>query len=173
MGFPAGQRRISDSSAKSRTVPLLISVATLNKHPMTLRERRLSRVLLFLEAIFKVPLFHCQSCGECTLSSTGFICSQNCPKRMRNGPCGGTGEDGSCEVFPDRKCVWYRIYYRSKLLHRISLLYRVKSIHNWSLEGTSAWLNVFRGRAARPIFFLRNDKKRAKEIISDGASEQN
>jgi hypothetical protein len=173
MGFPEIQDRIAGVSEKARTVRFVKNVATLHRKRMTVREHRFSRVLLILENTIKVPLFRCQSCGECILSSTGFICSQNCPKRMRNGPCGGTGEDGSCEVFPDRKCVWYRIYYRSKLLHRISLLYRVKSIHNWSLEGTSAWWNVFRGRAARPIFLLRNDKQRVEDIISDGAPEQN
>ncbi len=97
-----------------------------------------------------MPLFRCQRCGECILSSTAFICSQNCPKRLRNGPCGGTGEDGSCEVFPDRKCVWYRIYRRSRRLERVSLLYKMAPIHNWNLEGTSAWLNVFEnGRKGR------------------------
>jgi len=173
MGFSGIQPRRAVPSGQFRTVPLLKNAATVERQHMTFRERRFSRVLLILENVIKVPLFRCKSCGECILSSTAFICSQNCPKRMRNGPCGGTGEDGSCEVFPDRKCVWYRIYYRSKLLHRISLLYRAKSIHNWSLEGTSAWLNVFRGRAARPIFFLRNDKQSVKDIISDGAAEQN
>jgi methylenetetrahydrofolate reductase (NADPH) len=139
--------------------------APLQSRPITSRERKFSRLLLFFEDIAKVPLFRCQHCGECILSSTAFICSQNCPKRLRNGPCGGTREDGSCEVFPDRKCVWYKIYYRSKLLHRVSLLYGIKRIHNWSLERTSAWLNVFRKRVDPPIFFVRNDARKVKEIV--------
>jgi len=128
--------------------------------------------LLFFEDIVKVPLFRCQRCGECILSSTAFICSQNCPKRLRNGPCGGTGEDGSCEVFPDRKCVWYRIYFRSQLLHRVSLLYKINSIHKWNLEGTSAWLNVLRGRIQGTTLFLRNDRQRVKDILSDDAARE-
>jgi hypothetical protein len=152
---------------------LFEDLATLDKHPMTARERTFSHVLRFLEGIIKVPLFGCRHCGECVLSSTAFICSQNCPKRMRNGPCGGTGEDGSCEVFPDRKCTWYRIYVRSTRLHRISLLYRMQSIHNWNLEGTSAWLNVCKKRAKGPILFLTNDRQRIKDIISDGAAGEN
>jgi hypothetical protein len=116
-----------------------------------------------------VPLFGCQRCGECVLSSTAFICSQNCPKRLRNGPCGGTGEGGSCEVFPDRKCVWHRIYVRSSLLHRVSLLYKMNSIHDWSLEKTSAWLNLFRGRIQGTTLFVRNDARRVKDIIADDA----
>jgi hypothetical protein len=172
MLLPEDQNTSRDPLGKSRKSPSLKDLVTVNKHSITARERKFSHVLLFLEDIIKVPLFGCQRCGECLLSSTAFICSQNCPKRLRNGPCGGTGEDGSCEVFPDRKCVWYRIYFRSKHLHRISLLYRTNSIHDWNLEGTSAWLNVFRKRAKGPILFLHNDRQRVKDIISDGAAKQ-
>jgi len=140
---------------------------TLDQPPITARERKFSRVMLFFEDVIKVPVFHCQHCGECILSSTGFICSQNCPKRLRNGPCGGTGEDGSCEVYPERKCVWYRIYLRSKLLKRVSLLYKINKIHNWNLESTSAWLNVFKKRIKGIILFVQNDKQKIKDIISN------
>jgi len=150
---------------------LLKGLATQDIPPVTVRERRFSRVLLLLEDVIKVPVFRCRRCGECLLSSTAFICSQNCPKRLRNGPCGGTGEHGSCEVFPHRKCVWYRIYVRSQLLHRISLLYRINSIHDWNLEGTSAWLNVIRKRTKGPRLFVRNDRQRVKDIIADDAPE--
>lgn len=148
-------------------------LATLNQPPITARERSFSRLLLFFEDIVKVPLFGCQRCGECQLSSTAFICSQNCPKRLRNGPCGGTGEDGSCEVYPERKCVWYRIYFRSKLLNRIHLLYKIQKIHNHNLEGTSSWLNVFRRRIEAPILFVRNGKQKVKDMMSDDAEREN
>jgi methylenetetrahydrofolate reductase (NADPH) len=142
-----------------------IDFVTFGKPPISSREQKFSRILLFFEDIVKVPVFGCQHCGECILSTTAFICSQRCPKRLRNGPCGGTGEGGSCEVYPDRKCVWYRIYYRSKLLHRVSMLYQIKKVHNWNLEGTSAWLNVFKKRIEAPIWFVRNDKQKVKDII--------
>ncbi len=122
-------------------------------------------MLLLFEDLVKVPLFRCQHCGECLLSSTAFICSQNCPKRLRNGPCGGTREGGYCEVFPDRKCVWYRIYGRSRLLHRISPLYTIQKAHNWNLEKTSAWLNVFRKRIKPPTLFVGNDEEKIREIV--------
>ena len=172
MLLPHGQSSIRDASAKSGITPLLKHLVMLNGRPITARERKLSHILLFLEDIIKVPLFRCQRCGECILSSTAFICSQNCPKRLRNGPCGGTGEGGSCEVFPDRKCVWYRIYFRSRLLHRVSLLYKVNSIHNWNLEKTSAWLNLFRGRIQGSMLFLRNDTQKVKDILCDDAAEK-
>lgn len=165
-----GLKTIRDTSAKPTTLPMLATLVTLNRPPITARERKLSRVLLLVEDLIKVPLFRCQRCGECILSSTAFICSQNCPKRLRNGPCGGTREDGSCEVFPDRKCVWYKIYHRSRLLHRVSLLYKTNSIHNWNLEKTSAWLNLLKGRIQGSILFVRNDTQKVKDIVSDDAA---
>ena len=132
---------------------------TLEKKKISPAERRFSHLMLFFEDLIKVPLFKCQRCGECILSSTGFTCSQRCPKRLRNGPCGGTGENGSCEVFPERKCIWYLIHKRSKLLGRISMLYDIKKIHNWNLENTSAWLNVFRKRIDAPVIFIKKGNK--------------
>ena len=148
---------------------MLKNLVTYNNPPMTPRERKISRLVLLFENLVKVPIFRCQRCGECILSSTAFICSQNCPKRLRNGPCGGTGEDGSCEVYPEKKCVWYKIYYRSKFLSRLSLLYKINKIHNWCLEDTATWLSVLRKRIDAPIWFVRNDKQKVKEIISDDA----
>jgi methylenetetrahydrofolate reductase (NADPH) len=146
---------------------------TSGKPPISPREKKFSRFFLFFEDVVKVPFFGCQHCGECILSSTAFICSQRCPKRLRNGPCGGTGGGGTCEVYPERKCVWYRIYYRSKRLNRLSLLYKINKIHNWNLESTSAWLNVFMKRIDAPIWFICNDKQKVKEILSDDAQRKN
>lgn len=167
MQYSEGHNGVSGSSVGSRRAPGPNGGPAVRNQRITRGERALSRVLLFVENVFKVPVFRCQQCGECILSSTAFICSQNCPKRLRNGPCGGTREDGSCEVYPDRKCVWYRIYLRSKRLHRVSLLYRINRIHNWNLERTSAWLNVLRKRAMGPVWFVHNDAQRVKDIVSD------
>ncbi len=59
-----------------------------------------------LERITKEFLFDCRMCGECVLSSTGMACTMNCPKQMRNGPCGGVRGDGGCEVKAEMPCVW-------------------------------------------------------------------
>jgi len=139
-------------------------IVTLQKSIPTRGEKILSKIMLFFENMVKVPFFRCQRCGECLLSHTAFICSQRCPKRLRNGPCGGTGANGTCEVYPERKCIWYRIYKRARLLGRLSLLQRIEKVHNWELEKTSAWLNVFKKRIEPPIFFIsrkkQNDTKR-------------
>jgi hypothetical protein len=52
----------------------------------------------------------------------------------------------------------------------MSLLYNVNKIHNWGLEGTSAWLNLFRKRIDAPIVFVRNDRQQVKGILSDDAA---
>jgi len=134
-------------------------IATLEKRDWRKGEKRISRILLFFEDLVKVPLFRCQKCGECVLSSTAWICSQRCPKRLRNGPCGGTGEGGTCEVYPERKCIWYKIYYRSKLLRRLPCLSDMVKAHNWNLEKTSAWLNVFTKRIDPPKLFIKRPKQ--------------
>lgn len=113
--------------------------------------------MLFFEDLIKVPLFRCQHCGECLLSHTAFICCQRCPKRLRNGPCGGTSADGHCEVYPERLCIWYRIHRRAKRLRRLPLLNRIEKIHNWELEKSAAWLNVWRGEIDPPVLFLKKD----------------
>ena len=130
-------------------------LATPEKERPSLLQRLLSVIMLFMENCIKIPLFRCQHCGECILSHTAFVCSQRCPKRLRNGPCGGVGEHGTCEVYPERKCIWDIIYRRAQLLGRLSLLLRVEKIHNWNLEKTSAWLNVFTKRTEPPVIRIR------------------
>jgi hypothetical protein len=118
-------------------------------------ERWLSATALFLEDVVKVPVFRCQRCGECVLTHTAFICSQRCPKRLRNGACGGTRPGGHCEVYPERRCIWYCIYARSRRLGRVAIVTEIISPHQWNVERTSAWLNVFRSRIEPPMLLAR------------------
>ncbi len=107
----------------------------------------LYRAILWLERRIKGPLFGCQMCGQCALRYTGFVCPMQCPKQLRNGPCGGV-QNGRCEVYPERPCVWVQIHERARLLHRERELERVLPELDWSLVGTSAWLNHLAGRDA-------------------------
>jgi methylenetetrahydrofolate reductase (NADPH) len=34
----------------------------------------------------------------------------SCYKELRNGPCGGSRVDGTCEARPDLPCVWNLVY---------------------------------------------------------------
>ena len=67
---------------------------------------RAEAILYPVERATKRFLFDCRECGECVLSLTGMACPMNCPKQMRNGPCGGVRPDGHCEVEPAMRCVW-------------------------------------------------------------------
>jgi len=62
---------------------------------------RVEKPITFVERHVKGFLFDCQMCGQCVLSSTGMSCPMNCPKQLRNGPCGGVRMDGKCEVKPE------------------------------------------------------------------------
>ena len=117
-------------------------------------DRCVSGFGLLLENVVKIPLFKCQRCGECVLSHTAFICSQRCPKRLRNGACGGTRPGGRCEVYPEKRCIWHAIHARSRTLGRVAMLTERLPAHRWSLERTSAWMNVFRGRGKAPVWFV-------------------
>jgi methylenetetrahydrofolate reductase (NADPH) len=68
------------------------------------------------EHAVKGPIWGCQMCGQCVLHDTGLTCPMNCPKTLRNGPCGGVRPDGHCEVKPEMKCVWLKAVERSQKL---------------------------------------------------------
>jgi len=68
----------------------------------------------------------CAECGECVLAYTGGLCPVTlCAKGLMNGQCGGTGDDGSCEVSPDHPCGWHKIYERLRDLGRLDDLRRL------------------------------------------------
>jgi hypothetical protein len=94
----------------------------------------------------KASLFGCRMCGQCTLPVTGYVCPMGCPKELRNGPCGGVGADGCCEVYPERRCVWVEAYERAAAEGRagdLRLLHRPPDHRRW---GQSSWLNYWQGR---------------------------
>jgi len=62
----------------------------------------------------------CAECGDCMLARTGGLCPITlCSKSLVNGICGGTGDDGTCEVTPDMPCGWRLIYERLEALGRL------------------------------------------------------
>jgi 5,10-methylenetetrahydrofolate reductase len=67
---------------------------------------RLARPICAVERSVKGLLFDCHMCGACSLQVTGMACLMNCPKSVRNGPCGGVRPDGTCELDAERPCIW-------------------------------------------------------------------
>lgn len=112
------------------------------------RNRQCRRLFTLVERLIKSLLFRCRMCGDCTLAEAGYLCPQSgCPKKMINGPCGGSLH-GFCEVYPKEKlCFWVRVYQRNPVsapqqLPKCPLLLP----KDWSLQGSSSWINHFRAR---------------------------
>jgi hypothetical protein len=105
--------------------------------------RLAERLMLRGEEFIKSWIFNCQMCGQCILHSTGMTCPMNCPKNLRNGPCGGVRPNGNCEVIPEMPCVWVQAWQRSGDMAIFGNEIRlVQPPVNHMLEGTSAWINM-------------------------------
>ena len=113
---------------------------------------RLERPAAFAERVVKGVLFDCQMCGQCVLSSTGMSCPMNCPKQLRNGPCGGVREGGFCEVKPGMRCVWVEAWDgASRMKEGAERIRIVQPPVDRTLEGSSAWLRVAREKSAQSL----------------------
>ncbi len=100
------------------------------------------RALETLERMVKGPLFGCRMCGNCLLQETAFICSMECPKGLRNGPCGGSTPQ-HCYVDETRPCIWYKIYDRSFRMGRQEKLLEVLPPLDWDKVGSETWGDVY------------------------------
>jgi methylenetetrahydrofolate reductase (NADPH) len=105
------------------------------------RESLGNRVLEAVELSVKGPLFGCRMCGNCLLQETAFICSMECPKGARNGPCGGSTEE-HCYVDETRPCIWYQIYDRAFKWNRQEMLLEVLPPLDWDKIGGETWGDV-------------------------------
>lgn len=103
---------------------------------------RVEAPITFIERNVKGLLFDCRMCGQCALSSTGMSCPMNCPKQLRNGPCGGVRANGNCEVEPDMPCVWVKAWEGSRNMVKGDAILNVQKPVNQSLRETSSWLRV-------------------------------
>ena len=118
-------------------------------HPLlkVIGYQRLDRPVAGVEKVVKGFLFDCRMCGQCILSSTGMSCPMNCPKNLRNGPCGGVRANGHCEVRPEMKCVWVEAFAGSQRIPGgLDKLRAVQVAVDRRLTGKSAWLRAVRQR---------------------------
>ncbi len=109
---------------------------------------RLERPVAAAERALKGALFDCRMCGQCILSSTGMSCPMNCPKGMRNGPCGGVRSDGHCEVYSEMPCVWVQAWRGSRAMQGGERILHSQAPVDHRLKGRSSWLAVSRGEHA-------------------------
>jgi hypothetical protein len=110
--------------------------------------QRLEKPVAAVEKIVKGALFDCQMCGQCVLSSTGMSCPMNCPKEIRNGPCGGVRADGYCEVKPEMRCVWVEGWQGAQHMKNGGDIAIVQIAVDSRFKGHSSWLRVVREKSA-------------------------
>ncbi len=107
--------------------------------------RRVERPMAAVERAAKGFLFDCRMCGQCVLSSTGMSCPMNCPKQLRNGPCGGVRANGHCEVIPEMKCVWVAAFEGAQRIPGgVDAMRTLQPPVDQRLQGGSSWLRVVR-----------------------------
>ena len=110
--------------------------------------QRAERWLVPAERTIKGFFFDCAMCGGCTLSATGMACPMVCPKRHRNGPCGGVGPDGRCEVDPGMRCVWLEALDGARRSEDLSRWTEIHPAGDLRRSGSSAWLRLVMGNGA-------------------------
>ena len=98
--------------------------------------------LIKAELISKHRVVGCESCGQCRLADTLYVCPETCPKGLANGPCGGT-EGDRCE-FGDRECIHS---VKARLANEMgqSFVLKHKLIPTVPIEvrGSSSWKNWY------------------------------
>ena len=118
----------------------------LRLHPLfeAIGYRRLERPVAAVERGIKGFLFDCTMCGQCVLDATGMSCPVNCPKNLRNGPCGGVRADNACEVAPHMRCVWVAAEEGSRRMKHGDRMSALLPPLDHRRRGRSAWLGTVR-----------------------------
>lgn len=105
--------------------------------------------LLEPSSLYRKATLGCINCGDCLQDHLNYAgCSmRRCYKELRNGPCGGSRVDGTCEAHPDLPCIWNLVYLGAlavgddpRKFGRILVPPR-----NWALDKTNALANRFAG----------------------------
>ena len=72
---------------------------------------------------------------------------RHCYKELRNGPCGGSRVDGTCEARPEQLCIW-NVIYRGALAvgdDPRKFAHTLIPPRDWSLDDTNALANRMAG----------------------------
>jgi len=133
---------------------------------------RVEKALLPLERNLKGLMFDCRMCGHCLLSANGMACPMNCPKAVRNGPCGGVRADGGCEVDPQMQCVWVEGWHGTKRMTAGALSVLPNPPANATYAGSSSWMRLARGEHTPPPLCgapATASGSRLEGMLADGA----
>ncbi|MBZ5654480.1 MAG: methylenetetrahydrofolate reductase C-terminal domain-containing protein [Acidobacteriia bacterium] len=105
--------------------------------------------LLGPAALYRKATLGCVGCGDCVQDHLNYAgCAMHgCFKELRNGPCGGSRVDGSCEARPDQPCIWNVIYFGTLAMGKDPATFAHVLIppRDWRLDRTNALANRFAG----------------------------
>lgn len=105
--------------------------------------------LLEPSALYRKATLGCVSCGDCLQDHLNYAgCSMRwCYKELRNGPCGGSRVNGTCEAHPDLPCLWNLVYLGTLAVRDDPRKFGhiVVPPRNWCLDKTNALANRFAG----------------------------
>ena len=105
--------------------------------------------LMGLSDIYRRNAWNCVQCGDCIQDHLNYPgCTMSlCYKELRNGPCGGSRVDGTCEVNPAQPCVWSDVYLNTLAAGEDPRKYARTLVpgRNWALDQTSALSNRLAG----------------------------
>jgi methylenetetrahydrofolate reductase (NADPH) len=118
---------------------------------------------------FRKLALGCLSCGDCIQEHLNFAgCTMRwCYKGLRNGPCGGSRPDGTCEAEPGRQCIWNEVYLTTLGAKQDPRRFARTLIppRDWSLDHTNALANRLVGLDNYPN--RKNLETAARQIPSD------
>ena len=92
-----------------------------------------------IEKAAKGLVFDCRMCGQCLLSRSGMACPMNCPKELRNGPCGGIRGDGTCELDASMPCVWLQAWAGAGRMKNAASIRAIQHPVSHRTAGRSTW----------------------------------
>ena len=145
--FAVRHARFFEGLYKAVNPAILVCLKGINK----VFGKKLDGPITAAEAGLKGFLFDCQMCGNCALSKTGMSCPMNCPKSIRNGPCGGVRANGMCEVKPEMRCVWVAAWDGAARMKDGAAIKDIEFAVDHRDKGKSTWLRIARGEIAEKI----------------------
>jgi methylenetetrahydrofolate reductase (NADPH) len=105
--------------------------------------------LLEPSSLYRKATLGCVSCGDCLQDHLNYAgCSMRwCYKELRNGPCGGSRVDGTCEACPDLPCIWNLVYLGTLAVgdDPQKFAHVLVPPRDWCLDRTNALANRFAG----------------------------
>jgi methylenetetrahydrofolate reductase (NADPH) len=111
--------------------------------------RGLWSALLAPSSLYRKATLGCMSCGDCIQDCLSYAgCTMRwCYKELRNGPCGGSRTDGTCEARPEQPCIWNQVYEATLAAGENPRRFAEVIVppRDWNLDRTNALVNRLAG----------------------------